>query len=238
MKMKKVFAAVLAATMVVSSGTTALAAGSGSAAPAGSGSSSSVVTEDFVSAPTGGGWSDNSSSGTGSSAVDEAIKATVKSAGAAINVAGSSVKTSIAGAYAAKEVQGVAVIDSLADVKANLGLKNGQTPYIMVFDTSAKKSPLAMACVDAAAEALGGEVAAVLNVDLGAKEKGKLITLSDGSAAMVAGLPKGVDTSKTVSVICVRPGGTTTILEDKDANPATVTFDVAAGLGTYAIVMK
>lgn len=123
-------------------------------------------------------------------------------------------------------------------MKASLGLKSGQTPYIMVFDTNAKRSPKAMACVDAAAAALGGEVAAVLNVDLGAKEKGRFITLSNGSAAMVVGLPKGVDTTKTVSVVCVRPGGTTTILEDKDANPNTVTFDVAAGLGTYAIVMK
>ena len=230
MKMKKAFAALLAATMVVSSGTTALAAGSGSAAPAASGSSSGTVAEDVIAPAAGTSQSDNG--GSGSSAAVEAVRAAVKAAGAAVNVAGSSVKTSIAGAYAAKGVQGVAVVDSLENVKS------GQTPYIMVFDTNAKRSPKAMACVDVAAAALGGEVAAVLNVDLGAKEKGRFITLSNGSAAMVVGLPKGVDTTKTVSVVCVRPGGTTTILEDKDANPNTVTFDVAAGLGTYAIVMK
>ncbi len=236
MKMKKAFAALLAATMVVSSGTTALAAGSGSAAPAASGSSSGTVAEEVIAPAAGTSQSDNG--GSGSSAAVEAVRAAVKAAGAAVNVAGSSVKTSIAGAYAAKGVQGVAVVDSLENVKASLGLKSGQTPYIMVFDTNAKRSPKAMACVDAAAAALGGEVAAVLNVDLGVKEKGRFITLSNGSAAMVVGLPKGVDTTKTVSVVCVRPGGTTTILEDKDANPNTVTFDVAAGLGTYAIVMK
>ena len=236
MKMKKAFAALLAATMVVSSGTTALAAGSGRAAPAASGSSSGTVAEEVIAPAAGTSQSDNG--GSGSSAAVEAVRAAVKAAGAAVNVAGSSVKTSIAGAYAAKGVQGVAVVDSLENVKASLGLKSGQTPYIMVFDTNAKRSPKAMACVDAAAAALGGEVAAVLNVDLGAKEKGRFITLSNGSAAMVVGLPKGVDTTKTVSVVCVRPGGTTTILEDKDANPNTVTFDVAAGLGTYAIVMK
>lgn len=236
MKMKKAFAALLAATMVVSSGTTALAAGSGSAAPAASGSSSGTVAEEVIAPAAGTSQSDNG--GSGSSAAVEAVRAAVKAAGAAVNVTGSSVKTSIAGAYAAKGVQGVAVVDSLENVKASLGLKSGQTPYIMVFDTNAKRSPKAMACVDAAAAALGGEVAAVLNVDLGAKEKGRFITLSNGSAAMVVGLPKGVDTTKTVSVVCVRPGGTTTILEDKDANPNTVTFDVAAGLGTYAIVMK
>ena len=237
MKMKKVFAAVLAATMVVSSGTTALAAGSGSAAPATRGSSAGAVTEETVTSPVTG-RSEDAGSGTGSSAAAEAVRATIKAAGAAINVAGSSVKTSIAGAYAAKGVQGVAVVDSLENVRASLGLKSGQTPYIMVFDTNAKRSPKAMECVDAAVNALGGEVVAALNVDLGAKEKGKFITLSSGSAAMVVGLPKGVDTSKSVSVVCVRPGGATTILEDKDANPNTVTFDVAAGLGTYAIVVK
>lgn len=232
MKLKKVFAALLAATMVVSSGTTVLAAGSGSAAPAASGSSSGTVAEEAAITP------ESTSSETGSSAAVEAARAAVKAAGTAINVAGSSVKTSIAGSYAAKNVQGVAVLDSLANVKANLGLKNGQTPYIMVFDTNAKKSPKAMDCVNAAVEAMGGEIAAVLNVDLGAKEKGKFIRLSNGSVAMVVGLPKGADTSKTASVVCVRPGGMTTILEDKDANPNTVTFDVAAGLGTYAIVLK
>lgn len=237
MKMKKVFAAVLAATMVVSSGTTALAAGSGSAAPAASGSSAGTVTEEAVT-PAGASQSEDSGSGTDSSAAVAAVRATIKAAGTAINVAGSSVKTSIAGAYAAKGVQGVAVVDSLENVKASLGLKAGQTPYIMVFDTNAKRSPKAMECVDAAVSALGGEVVAALNVDLGAKEKGKFITLSNGSAAMVVGLPKGVDTSKSVSVVCVRPGGMTTILEDKDANPNTVTFEVAAGLGTYAIVLK
>lgn len=238
MKMKKVFAALMAAGMVMSSGMTALAAGSGSAAPAASGSSTGSVQEDIVYSEIIGS-SENTSSGTGgSSSASAAVLSTVKSAGTAISVAGSSVKTSIAGAYAAKKVQGAAVIDSMETVRANLGLKNGQTPYVMVFDTDARRSPKAMECVNAAVEALGGEVVAALNIDLGAKENGKFITLSNGSIAMVVGLPKGVDISRTASVICVRPGGRTTVLEDMDANPNTVTFKVEAGLGTYAIVVK
>ena len=55
---------------------------------------------------------------------------------------------------------------------------------------------------------------------------------------MVVGLPKGVDTTKSISIICVRPGGKTTILEDTDTNPKTVTFELQAGLGTYAIVAQ
>ena len=52
---------------------------------------------------------------------------------------------------------------------------------------------------------------------------------------MAVGLPKGADTTKTYSIICVQPGGVVTMLEDIDTNPKTVTFDVKAGLGTYAL---
>ena len=95
-----------------------------------------------------------------------------------------------------------------------------------------------MECVNATAEALGGTSVATINVDLAAKENGKLVTLSSGSVGMVVGLPKGADTDKTYSVVCVQPGGVVTILEDTDASPATVTFEVKAGLGTYGIVAK
>lgn len=137
-----------------------------------------------------------------------------------------------------KTVQGAAVTTPAADVRANLGLTAGQTPYIMVFDTNPKKSNLAVACVNAAAEALKGTTVATLNVDLAAKQNGRLVTLSKGSVGMVVGLPKNADTSKTYSIVCVQPGGVVTILEDKDASPATVTFEVKAGLGTYGIVAR
>ena len=52
----------------------------------------------------------------------------------------------------------------------------------------------------------------------------------------MVGLPKNADTSKTYSVVCVQPGGVVTILKDQDDSPATVTFEVKAGLATYAIV--
>lgn len=218
MKMKKTIAAIMAATMVMSTGITVCAAGSGSAAP--------VSVEKAES-------SSDSVSTTASVTVASAAKA----AGAEISVAGAKVKTSVAGAYAAKKIQGAAVTNSLAEVKSKLKLSGNQTPYVMIFDTDVKKSSKAMDSINAAVTALGGgEIAATLNIDLGAKEKGKYVSLSDGSVGMVVGLPKGVDTSKAVSIICVRPGGKTTILEDTDTNPKTVTFEVQAGLGTYAII--
>ncbi|MCM1217591.1 MAG: hypothetical protein NC548_24130 [Lachnospiraceae bacterium] len=160
------------------------------------------------------------------------------SAGGAVSVGGASVRSTIAGATIVKSLQGVAVKTPLADVKASLGLTGSQTPYVVAYDTSAKKSPLAMQCVDAAISAAGGSFVSAINVDLCAKDNGKIVTLANGSAAMAAGLPKTADQSKTYYVVCVQPGGVITILEDQDTNPATVTFEIKAGLATYAIASK
>lgn len=206
MKIKKILAATLAATMVMASALTVCAAST-------------------------------QSGGESYAPQTQAEKATV-SANATVKVGGVEVKTSVAGVYAAEKVQGCAVKTDLATVKANLGLKAGQNPKIVVYDTDPKKSDKAMACVNAAAEAAGASVVATLNVDLGAVEKGKWVTLTDGSVAMGVGLPKGADTTKTYVVICVQPGGETTILEDLDTDPKTVTFNVKAGLGTYALAAK
>lgn len=209
MKMKRVLAVVLAATMVMASALTVCATTSTSGAGAANSSSESATVEPEE----------------------------VKAAGAAMKIAGTDVETTIAGGYAAEKVEGVAVTTPIADVKANLGLSAGQTPYVVVYDTDAKKSHLAMDCVNAAAESLGADFVAAINVDLGAKENGKFVSLANGSIAMVVGIPK-VDVTKTYYMVCVQPGGVVTILEDQDTNPETVTFAVQAGLGTYAIVAK
>lgn len=211
MKMKKVLAATLAATMVMASAVTVSAATT--TVSGGSGSSETQAVQTFAE--------QNS-----------------KAAGAVIKVGGVEMKTSLEGVYAAKSVQGIAVKTAFADVKAALGLTGTQKPVVIIYDTDAKKSSAAMVSVNAAAEALGAKVVSSLNIDLGAKEKGKWVTLKDGSVAVAAGLPKDADTSLTYSVVCVQPGGETTILEDQDTNANTVTFEVKAGLGTYAIVAK
>lgn len=216
--MKKVLAATLAATMVMASAMTVCAttenAGSGSS------SSSSSTTQEASTPAT---YAESKS----------------QSANAAIKVNGVAVKTSIAGVYAAESLNGVAVTTPEADLAAALGLTSGQKAAIIIYDTDQKKSTAAMVSVNAAIEALGGaDLVSTLNIDLGAKQNGKWVTLSNGSAALKAGLPKTADTTKTYSAICVQPGGATTILEDQDTDPTTVTFAVQAGLGTYAIIAK
>ena len=218
--MKKVLAATLAATMVMASAFTVCAKTTTQSAGTGSESSSSSTTQE-------------------SSAPATYAESKSKGANATIKVNGVTVKTSIAGVYAAESLNGVAVTTPEAVLAAALGLTSGQKAAIIIYDTDQKKSTAAMVSVNAAIEALGGaDLVSTLNIDLGAKQNGKWVTLSNGSVALKAGLPKTADTTKTYSVICVQPGGATTILEDQDTDPATVTFAVQAGLGTYAIVAK
>lgn len=233
---KRLLAATLAATMMMASALTAAAASGGSSGTGSSSSEETTVTTETVDSVASRAEAEAAAVEAVAASVAETLQ--VHSADAKMTVGGSSVQTTVAGAYAAKSVQGLAVTTPVADVKANLGLTGKQTPYIMAFDTNPKKSNLAMACVDATAEALGGTTVATINVDLAAKENGKLVTLSSGSVGMVVGLPKGADTAKTYSIACVQPGGVVTILEDTDASPATVTFEVKAGLGTYGIIAK
>ncbi len=213
--LKKVLAAALAATMVMAS----------------------TLTVCATTQNSGGGSSQSSSS-------EESVPATYaekksQKADATIKVGGQVVKTSIAGVYAAEKVQGCAITTPVAKLTEALGLSDGQKAAIIIYDTDEKKSTKAMASVNAAVEALGGgETVATLNIDLGAKKDGKWVALTDGSVGMSTGLPKDADTTKTYVVICVQPGGVTTILEDQDTNPKTVTFAVQAGLGTYALVAK
>lgn len=217
---KKVLAATLAATMVMASAMSVCASGSSDNKGSTTSTSSTTSTQETATPAT---YAEKKS----------------QTANAAIKVGGVEVKTSVAGVYAAESVQGCAVTTPAADLAAALGLADGQKAAIIIYDTDQKKSSAAMVSVNAALEAYGfEEPTAILNIDLGAKQNGKWVTLTDGSVALKTGLPKGADTTKTYSIICVQPGGTVTILEDQDADPKTVTFAVKAGLGTYALVTK
>lgn len=212
---KKALAVTLAMTMVMASALT-------------------VSAKPTNTTPNAGASSESSHKHSSSSS---SASSNVVSAGGTVSVAGTSVQTSVNGTYAATKVKGVAIQAPIAEIAAALGLSSGQKPFVMVYDTDPAKSPAAMACVEAAAQSIGGTVVSAINVELGAKEAGKFVTLSNGSVGMKVGIPT-VDPTKTYSMVCVQPGGIVTILEDQDTNPATITFAVQAGLGTYAIVAK
>lgn len=231
---KRVLVTALVATMAIGSVFTTQAAG-GSGGSSGSAGSYEETEEPVVSTAT---QEVVESVDVFSSVLAMQDNVTKVSAGGTVTVGSAAVRSTIAGATVVKNLQGVAVITPMADIKASLGLTGSQTPYMIAYDTSAKKSPLAMKCVNAAIEAAGGTFVTAINVDLCAKENGRIVKLSNGSAAMVAGLPKTANQSKSYYVVCVQPGGVITILQDQDTNPATVTFEIKAGLATYAIVAQ
>lgn len=217
---KKLLTAVLAASMLMGSILTVSASDASGSTACTPGTGAGVVTEENTE-------------------TDESSPAQVAAkvpANGKVSLAGMTVTNTIAGSFLIKNFQGAAVITPLAQVKAGLGLRDGQAPHISAFDTDVKKSHLAIDCANAAATVLGGNVVSAVNVTLNAKENGKWITLGDGSVAMMLGLPKTADPSKTYYVVRIQAGGIVTILKDLDESPATVTFEVKTGTGTYAVI--
>lgn len=162
---------------------------------------------------------------------------TVAEVPATSTVAG--VKTSVSGVYLATSVSGSVVSTPVAAIAEGYGLTSADKPYAKFFNMDAKKSYLAKAAIDIAAQAKGAVVGPMLNIELGKMTAGKYSLLaSDGAAIRLSlGIPKSfAQTGATYAVVCVRPGGVVTILEDVDDNPNTVTFDTTGGAGAYAMI--
>ncbi len=143
------------------------------------------------------------------------------------------------GTYLATSVTGSAIATGTSNIANSYGLSNGEKPYAKFSDFDAKKSTLAKASIDQAAADLNAVVGPMVNLELGKMNKGKFSLLaSDGAEIQVKlGIPKSfVQDGKTYAVICVRPGGAVTVLEDTDSNPATVTFNTTGGQGVYAVI--
>lgn len=183
-------------------------------------------------------------SGNSTSAAEEVIASstsgevtTVAEVPSTSTVAG--VKSTTAGVYLATGVNGSVVTTSVTAIAEGYGLTGSEKPYAKFSNLDAKKSPLAKAAIDLAAQAKGAVVGPVLNIELGKMSAGKYSLLSsDGAAIRISlGIPKSfAQADKTYAVVCVRAGGAVTILEDVDSNPDTVTFDTTGGAGAYAII--
>lgn len=149
------------------------------------------------------------------------------------------VKSATEGAYMATTVNGTIVTTSEASIAQNYGLAKNEKPYAKFYNFDAKKSPLAKGTIDAAAASQGAVVGPTLNIELGKMVAHKYSLLpSDGSVIrLVIGIPKSfAQTDKTYAIVCVRDGGTYSILKDLDNDPNTITFDTTGGAGVYALI--
>lgn len=149
------------------------------------------------------------------------------------------VTSTVKGVYLATSINGAAITTSVATIASSYNLGAGETPCARVYNMDVKKSPLAAAAINSAAEALGAAVGPYINVELGFTKGGKFGLLpSDGAPiTMSFGIPKSfVQDGKTYAVICVRPGGVVTVLQNTSTNPNVVTFSTTGGQGAYAII--
>lgn len=147
--------------------------------------------------------------------------------------------SSVSGVYLATNVNGAAITTPLDTIAGSYALAAGERPYVRVYNFDGKKSTAAQAVIDNAAAALGATVGPVINFELGKMSGGKFTLLpSEGAAVNVKfGIPKSfAQADKTFAIICVRPGGAVTVLQDLDTDPNTITFATTAGQGAYAIV--
>lgn len=157
-----------------------------------------------------------------------------------VRVGGKLLTTTIRGAYMSKTIPGTIVLTDKTTLAAAYGLAAGEQPYVRIYDITEKKSPAAMASINAAAGAVGGTVVATVNMELGKLAGGKFSLLAQGGApiTMVFGIPQtAVRAGYAYAMICVRPGGVVEVLPDLDLDPNTVTFNTTGGLGAYAMIM-
>ena len=221
---QKLMAGALAAALIVAPSTSVFASSldSGGQDSGGQGSTPEDKVIEIV----------NESNDDGGSAVSSVAQIAESS-----SVAG--VTTSVKGVYFATSVNGVAITTSVANIASSYNLGAGETPYARVYNMDVKKSPLAAAAINSAAEALGATVGPYINVELGFVKGGKFGLLpTDGAPiTMSFGIPKSfVQTGATYAVICVRPGGAVTVLPNTSTNPNVVTFSTTGGQGAYAII--
>lgn len=178
---------------------------------------------------------DSSKEEKNSSSTTEAVVVTDALPSSTVSVGGTVLKSQVNGAYAVKTFAGVAVRQGADAIKSAAGLGKNETPFVRVYDITAKNSPKVFDSFNGAAAAAGGKVLGAINFDLGKMTAGKFSDLSaDVSVPVTIGVKNA--NGRTLSVIKVVPGGATTILTDTDDNPNTVTVPVTGGLAAYAIM--
>ena len=148
-------------------------------------------------------------------------------------------QSTISGSYAATSVNGIAITTPAATVAANIGVGPGERAIVQTGDVTKKSAPAAMACLEYAAASVGAKLGPAVEICLNKKDKdGKYVALlgQGGRATTVIGIPASFQGASQYAVVRVISGGWFEILQDKDSNPNTVTIDIAAGNGAYAII--
>ncbi|MBO5207998.1 MAG: hypothetical protein J6B68_01495 [Lachnospiraceae bacterium] len=226
---QKIMAGALTVSLIAAPSMSVLASGGSTGSSGTTGSSTEAAVVEIVNESVIAG---SANEGSGSSTVSSIAEIPTTS-----SVAG--IRTTVKGVYMATCVNGTAITTGVDSIASSYALGAGEKPYARIYNMDTKKSPLAAAAIDQAATAKGAVVGPYVNVELGKMSSGKFSLLpSEGAPITIKfGIPKSfAQDGKTFAVVCVRPGGVVTILEDTDTNPDTVTFNTTGGQGAYAII--
>lgn len=257
MKSKKIMALVLSLTVIMGSSLCVNAAGSGYSNSGSGGSSGSGYSQSSSSksskkesrkeetvtnqntnsnqesnASFNNEGSGSSSSGSGESNVS---RNTVKRAD------GTVLQSTVAGRYTSKNFAGTSVSSAKANVNAALGVKDGESAWISISDSTCGEK--AMKTVTDVSDSMGAKVAGVLDI-YGSKitKSGKRVDVNHPASGVeyTVGIPASMKTPAGYQLAVLRVYGDkgvgkTDLLKDMDNDPGTVTFS-SDKFGVFAFV--
>ncbi len=234
--MKKFLMCALTLSLMMSSAMAVSASsmgGNSTMGPASSGSQSSSGSHSSSSHSSSSHSSSSKSSG-GSSASGQTAASTSK-----VTVGGQAINSTVSGRFYAPNVNGAAVVSQKAEVNAALGLKNGETASVRVFQSA--YGPKAQKCVADTAAALNVTLGPVLDINLGKIDAGgkySNVQHLNTAVAFTIGIPaEFVQAGSSYYVINVQPGGAVALLQDLDTDPSTLTF-ATTDFGVFALVRQ
>lgn len=154
---------------------------------------------------------------------------------------GTTLQSTVAGRYTAKKFNGTAVLSTKANVNAALGVKNGETAWISISDSSCGEK--AMKTVNEVSESMGAKVAGIIDI-YGAKitSSGKRVDITHPEAEIqyTIGIPFSMKAPEGYQLAVLRVYGDNGVgkadlLKDMDSDPNTVTVS-SDKFGVFAFV--
>ena len=154
------------------------------------------------------------------------------------SLGGQTLKSDVPGTIvvpAKSNLQGMVLRQSAATIAAAGGLGKGERPNFTAYVLSRAKSKAVYASIDGAAASMGATVLDAFNANLAKTGNGKRTNLSaDVAVPMTIGVKNA--NGRTLALVKVVGGGQTTVLQDQDDNPDTITAPISGGDAAYAVI--
>lgn len=139
------------------------------------------------------------------------------------------------GVFITNDIDSIRIDGNVEQINQDIGVKSNEKLFPVGYEIDKTGSPLAFNCINATAEALGGDCIASINLNSAKMSDGELIPLEKDTVIPFTLRVKNPEAKKLIP-IKVESNGVVTTLEDMDDDPNTVTIYVSGGLAAYAII--